>query len=138
MLLWGPPAHAHKQNPVNVDSTAIASLYSGISVSREKQLEFLGRLLLVVGGVSMTGHRDVLNLDKFPSQVFEETTLSFGGKNLLLAGDPRKLAKSSGSHCSNNQQTKPKIKYGRLPPFTQVLRTRNDLFEPGHAHQKME
>ena len=39
----------------------------------------------------MARHRDVRNLDKFLSQVFEETMLPFGGTNLVLAGGPSQL-----------------------------------------------
>ena len=48
---------------VNVEGATIASLYNENSVSREKQLEFLGCLLLVVDENSMVAHRDVRNPD---------------------------------------------------------------------------
>jgi len=76
---------------VNVEGSTIASLYNGKAVSREKQLEFFGCLLLVVDEISMAGHQDVRNLDRFLSKVFEETMLPFGGTNLVLAGDHSQL-----------------------------------------------
>jgi hypothetical protein len=76
---------------VNVEGSTIASLYNGSAVSRDKQLDFLGCLLLVVDEISMASHLDIYNLNKFLSTVFEETALPFGGTNLVLAGDHSQL-----------------------------------------------
>ena len=48
-------------------------------------------LFLVVDEISMASHLDIRNLDQFLSAVFEETTLPFGGTNLVLAGDHSQL-----------------------------------------------
>ena len=66
-------------------------MFNGSAVSREKQLGLYGCLLLVVDEISMAGHQDVRNLDRFLSKVFEETAFPFCGANLVLAGDHSQL-----------------------------------------------
>ena len=67
-------------------------MYNGRNISKETKLNFMSCKLLVVDEISMAGHQDVRNLDKFLSQVFDETRISFGGTNLVLAGDHSQLA----------------------------------------------
>ena len=92
---------------VNFEGTTIASLYNGNSVSREKQLGFLGCLLLVVDEISMAGHRVVRNLDKFLSGLRGGSFL-LAGQTSCLQTATASLPRSSGGRCSNNRQTKPK------------------------------